>query len=156
MGFSKVTYIRRPSCSAAWVTLRILLSRYSLGVSGLSAWLMTFPSAWLCAFHVSLSPLQSCLAGFSPQWQLTQSDFIAHFKVTPPPHPYMYHWDWFIWSSLKVCSLLAEKLKDPSRESVHTNSERYPSHPRELTLALRAWPDVEGDGTGFPGSRVGH
>lgn len=37
VGFSKVTYRRRPSHSAAWVTLPILSSRYSLGAGGPSA-----------------------------------------------------------------------------------------------------------------------
>lgn len=51
-------------------------------------------------------------------------------------------------------SVLAEKLKDLSRENLYTSSERYPNLPRQLALALSAWSGMRGAWTGFPGSRV--
>lgn len=134
VGFSKVRHLRRPSHSAAWVTLRILWSR-GLAADGRSAWFMTSPSTPLRVPSISLGLLRSHVAGFSLQWQLTQSNFIANFKVTPM-HTYTAE-----TGSLEAASrnsLLAETRKAPSRDSIHTSLRKHPTLRRELGMALRA------------------
>ena len=89
VGCSKVTYIRRPSHRAAWVTLHILLRQilpwcwWPLCLINDFSFHLT-----LCAFHVSLGPLRSCVAGFSLQWQLTERlhcRFQGHSPCTHTP-----------------------------------------------------------------------
>lgn len=112
MGLSQVTYIKRPYHTAAWVTLHILLSRYSLGAKSPSAWFLTSPSTWLCVPF--MSPWVPCGAAWLASHHFDSWHRMTSFQnsrslplgypylPTPPPHTYIYHWEWFIWSSLKI------------------------------------------------------
>lgn len=116
----------------------------------------------LCLSCLPGSPAErSCLAAFSPQWQVTQSRRHCKFQgrslfVILTPHPPTHTPPRLVqFEAASRHSVLAEKLKDLSRENLHTSSERDQNLARQLALAPSAWSGMRGGCTGFPGSRMG-
>lgn len=94
VGFSKVRNLRRPSHSAAWVTLCILLSR-GLGADGLSAWLMTSPQPHsVCLPCLPGSPAEPCswfLTTVAADTERLHCKFQGHSPCTHTPLS-LVHW----------------------------------------------------------------